>query len=856
MKKSIEYKMKKNKLLLIGWDAADWKIIGPLLAKGQMPHLKKIIDNGVYGNMATMNPPYSPMLWSSVATGKTPDKHGVLGFIELLPDLEGVRPVSTNSRKSRAVWNILHNKGYKSNLIGWWPSYPAEPINGVVISDKYQKVNSDPKKRKPLDEKAIHPLIEKENFLNLRMFPMEITQAHILPFIPRAAEIDQDEDMLLKPFAKVLSQNVTIQNAVTRLLRTTDWDFTAVYYDLIDHMCHSFMKFRAPKLSKIDQTKFEIYKDVVDGAYRFQDMMLGRKLQLIDENTTVIVMSDHGYESGNKRILKMPKVNAAPAMEHRQFGMFAAMGPNIKKNTKVFGLGLIDVAPTILHHFNLPVGKDMDGNVMREIFKDFREPESIESWEKVKGDFGEVDKTVEGEALSDQEAMEQLIELGYIDKPDIDKNKMIIKTKCELKHNLATVYLGLNQHEKAKEILLELLQEKDTVDISVYYKDLIKISLTKENYSEAKKYLQSLKKVKTEVKYNLFFIESEILDGEGRTKEALNILTSVISSRGYMPELWNKIGALQYKLGDYKFAEDSFEKAISLESDNATYHRNLAETYYSLKNYEEAVDSALTSIELVRNFPAAHFILAQSLEKLGDLENAKKAYLTAASLNNNLKEKENQAIENIEEKLKQVKLNDKTDYKYRDNQITVVSGLPRSGTSMMMQMLSNGGLNPLVDNKREADKSNPKGYFEYEPVMGIHKDNSWLGKARNKSVKIVAPLLKYIDTKYRYKIIFMKRDLNEVIKSQLIMTKKNPDIFPVKIHNSYVRLLNNIENWKEKEPGVEIIYVDYKEIIENPEENIEKIESFLGIDLERSKMETAIDKSLYRNRSKETEKTK
>ena len=131
--------MKKNKVLLLGWDAADWKIIGPLMAKGQMPALKKLIDNGVYGNMSTMNPPYSPMLWSTVATGKTPDKHGVLGFIELHPEKQAIRPVTVTSRKSKALWNIFHHEGLKSNIVGWWPSFPAEPINGVVVSDKFQK---------------------------------------------------------------------------------------------------------------------------------------------------------------------------------------------------------------------------------------------------------------------------------------------------------------------------------------------------------------------------------------------------------------------------------------------------------------------------------------------------------------------------------------------------------------------------------------------------------------------------------------------------------------------------------------------------------------------------------------------
>ena len=104
-----------------------------------MPALKKIIDSGVYGNMSTMNPPYSPMLWSSVATGKTPDKHGVLGFIEVLEDKSGVRPVTTRSRKVKALWNIFHHEGMKSNLVGWWPSFPASQSMGLLLQISFKR---------------------------------------------------------------------------------------------------------------------------------------------------------------------------------------------------------------------------------------------------------------------------------------------------------------------------------------------------------------------------------------------------------------------------------------------------------------------------------------------------------------------------------------------------------------------------------------------------------------------------------------------------------------------------------------------------------------------------------------------
>jgi predicted AlkP superfamily phosphohydrolase/phosphomutase len=428
--------MKKSKVLLIGWDAADWKVIGPLLASGEMPALKGLIDKGVYGNMSTMNPPYSPMLWTSVATGKTPDKHGVLGFIELAPDLKGIRPVTTNSRKTRAIWNILHNQGYRSNLIGWWPSYPAEPINGVVISEKFQKINKDPKKKNPIRLGTVHPESYLGKVKDLRMRPYEVTDQHILPFIPKAAEIDQEKDQALSTFAKLFSENVSVHAASTFTMQNTEWDFMAIYFDLIDHMCHAFMKYHPPLLKGVPLAYYEIYKDVIKSTCKFQDMMLERTLSLVDDDTTVIIMSDHGYESGSRRILKMPKYPAAPALEHRQFGIFAACGPNIKKNEKIFGLGLIDVTPTILHAFGLPVGKDMDGKVALDIFKEPGKVEYIDSWDEVAGDFGELEKERETDQLSDNETMEQLIELGYIDRPEGKIEDAILKTSCDLKKKI------------------------------------------------------------------------------------------------------------------------------------------------------------------------------------------------------------------------------------------------------------------------------------------------------------------------------------------------------------------------------------------------------------------------------------
>jgi len=865
--------MKKAKVLLIGWDAADWKIIWPLVNSGQMPALKSLMSKGVYGNMSTMNPPYSPMLWSSVATGKTPDKHGVLGFIEVNPDGNGIRPVTVKSRKSRALWNIFHNQGLKSNLVGWWPSFPAEPINGVVVSDKFQKVNKDPKIKTNIAKGTIHPDHFTSKIRDLRMFPHEVTDAHILPFIPKASEINQEKDASLATFAKLLAENTSVHAAATNLMRTTDWDFMGVYYDLIDHFCHAFMKFHPPKLAAIPDTKYQLYKDVIAGAYRYQDMMLERKLELIDKNTTVIVMSDHGYESGHRRILKMPKYPAAPALEHRNFGMFVAAGPNIMKAKKVFGLGLIDVAPTILHMFNLPVGRDMDGKVALEIFKETNEVKYIDSWDKIKGEFGE-HMSDDDHLLSDKETMQQLIDLGYIDKPDDNVEIAVLKTNCDIKHNLARVYLGKKDYEKAKAILLELV-DKDypvykessingknkkvlerqgfkigdsVVDKIPFYMDLLKVALSEKDYNLSEEYLKILRTADKRFEINTSVSEAKILIGQGKVNDALKCLEQ---ARDKNPNslVWFQIGKAYEKINDLENAKIAFESAIKFETDSAKSHSALAKILYELKDYEESVDHALTAIELVKYFPEAHYTLGQSLEQLGDLENAKKAYETAASLKPKTFYRAEAAIENIKENLEANNcFRDKSEYRYRENQIVIVSGLPRSGTSLMMQMLSAGGLDILTDKNRTADHSNPKGYYEYNPVMSLHKDNTWLGKAKNKSLKVVAPLLKFLNPEYRYKVIFMNRDLTEVIKSQQRMIGKNPEVLPTKLFQAYNKHLKQVEVWKNKEPGVELIYINYKDVIDDALTIAHKVESFIGLELDKQDMMACVDGRLYRNR--------
>jgi predicted AlkP superfamily phosphohydrolase/phosphomutase len=241
-----------------------------------MPTLDAFINRGVMGNLATLQPILSPMLWNSVATGKFADKHGIHGFIE--PDLMngGARPYTSTSRKCKALWNILTQSNLRSNVVGWWASHPAEPINGNVVTNAFSGVRFDPEKGWQIPAGAIHPVEKAASLARFKVFPHELTEQHILPFIPKAARIDQKKDRRLQFFAKTLSDAASIHAVATFLMETEPWDFMAVYYDAVDHFSHSFMPYHPPKLPWISEEDFALYKAVVKGTYRFHDMTLER----------------------------------------------------------------------------------------------------------------------------------------------------------------------------------------------------------------------------------------------------------------------------------------------------------------------------------------------------------------------------------------------------------------------------------------------------------------------------------------------------------------------------------------------------------------------------------------------------
>jgi hypothetical protein len=185
--------------------------------------------------------------------------------------------------------------------------------------------------------------------------------------------------------------------------------------------------------------------------------------------------------------------------------------------------------------------------------------------------------------------------------------------------------------------------------------------------------------------------------------------------------------------------------------------------------------------------------------------------------------------------------------------VVVVSGLPRSGTSMLMSMLDAGGIPPITDHIRTADEDNPKGYYEFERVKALDKgDTAWVSDAQGKSVKVISALLKYLPPEYQYKIIYVRRNMQEILASQrkmLVRRGEDPDkVDDAQMAALFEKHVSQVESWLREQPNIQVLYEHYSDILADPEKEARRIDDFLGGRLQVERMAEAVDPDLYRNR--------
>jgi tetratricopeptide (TPR) repeat protein len=375
-----------------------------------------------------------------------------------------------------------------------------------------------------------------------------------------------------------------------------------------------------------------------------------------------------------------------------------------------------------------------------------------------------------------------------------------------------------------------------------------------------------------------------------------------------------QLGQTYLRMRRNEEAVRAFEKALDIDGDNAHAHEGLAAALARLHRYEDAVDHALLAVGLLHDFPRAHLRLGVTLARLDLFEQAVEAFETClklapltpaahrwlAYIYDSELHRPDRAIGHrfrLKEVLQQIREGKAQDEAIQemDSQdvetpevdtsdegaaaeevatpsassqlptdpsqiINIVTGLPRSGTSMMMQMLVAGGLSPLTDGNREADASNPKGYFEYDKATQLRSDSSWISDASGKVVKIVAQLLPELTTETdgkpaHYRVVFMERDLDEVLASQHTMLdlqgRKGANLEQSRLAKVFEEQLRKVHRFID-DRSISCLVVRHSQTIQDPRSVAESVNKFFDGSLDVDAMAAVVDPSLHREKSAPT----
>ena len=821
----------KKKVLVIGWDAAEWKVIMPLIQQGKMPALSRLMSRGVHGKLQTLDPPLSPMLWTSIATGFRADTHGIGGFIEPTPDGENLRPVTSTSRKVKAIWNILNQEGYKSNVVAWWPSNPAEPINGVMVSNLYQIATKPLEEEWEMPKGTVHPEELSETMKEFRIHPHQITLNQALPFIPNLKDnIPLRSDRRTTSVIKNMANAGTIHSASCHLLEKSDWDFMAVYHDAIDHFSHVAMRYFPPRRPEIPEQDFEDFQHVVEAAYVFHDRMLDRMMSLIDEeNTTVLLISDHGFHCDHQRPLYIPKEPSGPAVEHSPYGVFVMAGPGIKKNgTAISGASVLDITPTLLHHMDLPVGKDMEGKVLHACFEEPREVQFVDSWETIPGESGMHDAILREDPWAAQEALQQLVDLGYIDALDDDKIQQVEKSKRENEYYIARNLLNAGKYQEALTILERIYQESK---IQRYGQRLAFVYLSKRQYRKAMEILNDLKEEnkkaeKQEDAYDklgmeepmfLEYLEGLILLAMNKPHLALSKLLKIQERNPYNYQVALNIAQIFLQRKKYQEAEAQFIRALNIDDSPARAHHGLGLSFLRRGELNAAIEEFLIAIESDFFFHRSHYHLGEALVRQGLMEDAINAFeVNLRLVPGNVKAHkwlQKLYTEDLKNADKAKIHFDFLQENVRGERIILTEAVEKDHAKILA-FLHEIGI-PVYDAEKYS-----------EQAKNLHLSAQWLEELITEVVFIPSHALSFLPDQFHYKLIYVQSEVD--FSAQLKTGDQLKSVLSTKKLAHFQLEQSKIEAWIDSQAKLPVLYLSHESLLEHKEEQTFIIQNFLG----------------------------
>ncbi|MEE9292341.1 MAG: alkaline phosphatase family protein, partial [Acidobacteriota bacterium] len=582
-----------TKVAILGLDGADWEIIDPMIEKGELPNLEALKKRGAWGNMKSMKPMLSPLLWTTVATGKTPSEHGIIDF--LMKDAQTGRavPVTSRWRKTKALWSIFTDLGKTASFVAWWASWPAEPVLGHIVSDRvayslfgYEADEGDRAGATypPEYYREIQPLIIDDTAITFENI-LEFTAISQEEFRAGRKRIEEDPTYAYREpvnhLTKILASARTYQAITADLIDRGQPDLLAVYYQGIDEVCHRFAHYMPPKMAMVTAEDYQRYHDAVFAYYRYQDRLLGEIVDRLDPATVIIVLSDHGFRNGSARPPDDPPyIEGKPGLWHRRYGILIVAGPPIQPG-RLDTTELLDIAPTVLYLNGLPRPDDMPGRVLEEAIRDdfrARYPvRTIASYEPVSGRFlpaGEVaaDSNLEAEIL------ERLRSLGYIGgegggerpgtttaggAPSLAESGPDGEALVTGYLNEASLLVKNKEYARAEEIIQKVLKAAPAFSPGLI--------LASQIYAEQKRYGPAIEMALKVIAFDPFGEKQSVgrlgrlYSESGRADEGLVVLRRLAAENPRIGEIRGAVGSILLGRGETDEAEEELLAALRID---------------------------------------------------------------------------------------------------------------------------------------------------------------------------------------------------------------------------------------------------------------------------------------------------
>ena len=372
----------RGRVIWLGLDGLDWEILDRLAGEGKMPNWKRLASEGWTARLETFFPLISPVLWTSAATGTTPDVHRVLDFQEVDPKTGGKVPISGSSRAVPAVWNLVSAAGSKVGVVGWWATHPAEEVNGFFVSDRASPILFEDL---PLAGVAF-PIALEAGIAQVVARDGRVAEDDLTPFldVPRSeiaavlAERQHSAGRTRHPIAglaRVLAATRVSHRIARDLYDRERPDLLALYLEGTDEVAHLFAPDTPPKLDCAPPADVARYGRVVAVYYALVDRLIGQWMRRAREDgATLILHSDHGFKWGADRPCGFAAAGwATAAFWHRPEGVLAAWGTGAEHGGRT-NARILDVAPTVLALLGLPADPKMPGRVLSEGFRGLAPP--------------------------------------------------------------------------------------------------------------------------------------------------------------------------------------------------------------------------------------------------------------------------------------------------------------------------------------------------------------------------------------------------------------------------------------------------------------------------------------------------